>query len=159
MSTKEVVLTKEGILKLEGELEYLKSVKRREVSDRIKSALENGGVDENSEYEDAKNEQAFVEGRIISFEKMLKNVKVADVENGDTSAVSVGLTVLLKDLEYNDTVKYTIVGPIESDVFNNKISYESPLGKALMGKSTGTKIDVTAPAGVLRYEILEILNP
>jgi transcription elongation factor GreA len=158
MGTNEVVLTKEGLLKLERELDKLKSEKRREVAERIKSAIGYGDISENSEYEDAKNEQAFLEGRIITLEKMLKNAKVADSDVG-TSVVNVGLTVVLKDMEVSDTVQYTIVGPAESDVFENKISYESPVGKALMGKSVGNEVNVVVPAGTFKYVILEIKNP
>lgn len=154
----EIVLTREGIVKLEQELEYLKSFKRREVAERIKVALGYGDISENSEYDDAKNEQAFVEGRIITLETMLKKARIAD-DNGDTSIVNVGLIVVLHDLEYKEDIEYQIVGPAEVDVFENKISYESPVGKALMGRAVGDRIDVTAPAGLIQYEILEIKIP
>lgn len=155
----EIVLTKEGITKLENELEYLKSVKRREVAERIKTAIGYGDISENSEYDDAKNEQAFMEGRIITLEKMLKNARIADNETGDTSIVNVGLKVVVKDLEFQENNEYMIVGPAEADVFENKISYESPVGKALMGKTVGELVDVVAPSGTIQYEILEIKAP
>ncbi|MGV2886090.1 transcription elongation factor GreA [Paenibacillus taichungensis] len=152
----EIVLTKEGILKLENELEHLKSVKRREVAERIKLAIGYGDISENSEYDDAKNEQAFVEGRIITLEKMLRNARIADNDSGDTSVVNVGLKVLVKDKELMENCEFLIVGPAEADVFENKISYESPVGKALMGKRIGEKVEVTAPMGAILYEILDI---
>jgi transcription elongation factor GreA len=152
----EIVLTKEGILKLENELEHLKSVKRREVAERIKLAIGYGDISENSEYDDAKNEQAFVEGRIITLEKMLRNARIADNDSGDTSVVNVGLKVLVKDKELMEYCEFLIVGPAEADVFENKISYESPVGKALMGKRIGEKVEVTAPMGAIQYEILDI---
>lgn len=156
MSEKEVFLTREGLKNLEGELEHLKSVKRREVAERIKEAISFGDLSENSEYEEAKNEQAFIEGRIITLEKMLRNARVISQEDLDQGVVNVGTTVKLKDLEYGDVVDYTIVGSAESDPANNKISNESPVGQALLGKSKGAVVDVSVPAGVIRYEIMDI---
>lgn len=156
MVEKEVILTPEGLHKLEDELNHLKSVKRREVAERIKIAIGYGDISENSEYEDAKNEQAFIEGRIITLEKMLRNARIINNDDVDTDVVSVGATVHLKDLEYGDTVEYTIVGSAESDPMANKISNESPVGKALLGKSKGDRVDVSVPAGNIQYEILLI---
>jgi transcription elongation factor GreA len=156
MSEKEVILTQEGLQKLEQELEDLKTVKRKEVAARIKEAISYGDISENSEYEEAKNEQAFIEGRILTLEKMLRNARIITNEDVDTVVVSVGSTVRLKDLEYGDILEYTIVGSAESDPMNNKISNESPVGQALLGKTKGAIVDVQAPAGVLRYEILDI---
>lgn len=156
MTEKEVILTPDGLKKLEDELEQLKSVKRREVAERIKIAISYGDISENSEYEDAKNEQAFIEGRIITLEKMLRNAKIINNDEVDVNLVSVGSTVIVKDLEFGDDLEYKIVGSAESDPLNNKISNESPLGKALLGKSKGATIEVTAPAGIIKYEILEI---
>ncbi|MEW9672710.1 transcription elongation factor GreA [Ammoniphilus sp. 3BR4] len=156
MSEKEVFLTPEGLKNLEEELEHLKSVKRREVAERIKEAISFGDLSENSEYEEAKNEQAFIEGRIITLEKMLRNARVISQEDLDQGVVNVGTTVKLKDLEYGDVVDYTIVGSAESDPANNKISNESPVGQALLGKSKGAVVDVQVPAGVIQYEILDI---
>ncbi len=156
MSEKEVFLTPEGLKNLEEELEHLKSVKRREVAERIKEAISFGDLSENSEYEEAKNEQAFIEGRIITLEKMLRNARVISQEDLDQGVVNVGTTVKLKDLEYGDVVDYTIVGSAESDPANNKISNESPVGQALLGKSKGAVVDVSVPAGVIRYEIMDI---
>ncbi|CAM2880775.1 transcription elongation factor GreA [Paenibacillus sediminis] len=155
MENNEIVVTREGLAKLEEELEYLKSVKRREVAERIKTAIGYGDLSENSEYDEAKNEQAFVEGRILTLEKMLKNIHVAD-ENSDKSTVYVGATVRLKDLEFDEELEYMIVGQSESDPSNNKISYVSPLGQALVGKKSGSIVEVAAPDGVIQYKILEI---
>jgi len=153
---KEVILTQEGLKKLEEELEYLKSVKRREVAERIKIAIGYGDISENSEYDDAKNEQAFVEGRIITLEKMLRNARIINNDEVDVNTVSIGSTVILRDLEFGETVEYIIVGTAESDPFNNKISNESPVGKAILGKKKGSIVDVTVPAGTIQYEIVDI---
>ncbi|WP_438448988.1 transcription elongation factor GreA [Gorillibacterium sp. sgz5001074] len=156
MSEKEVILTPEGLKKLEEELEHLKSVKRREVAERIKVAIGYGDISENSEYEDAKNEQAFVEGRIITLEKLLRNARIINNEDVDVNTVSIGSIVILKDMEYGDTVEYTIVGTAESDPFKNKISNESPVGKAILGKKKGSMVDVNVPAGTIQYQIIDI---
>jgi transcription elongation factor GreA len=156
MGEKEVILTAAGLQKLEEELEQLKTVKRREVAARIKEAISYGDLSENSEYEEAKNEQAFIEGRIITLEKMLRNARVISDQEVDTGVVTVGSTVKVKDLEFGDIMEYTIVGSAESDPLQNKISNESPVGIALLGKSKGSIVDVNVPAGTIRYEILEI---
>ncbi len=157
MKEKETILTLEGLNQLEKELENLKTVKRREVAQRIKQAIEFGDISENSEYEDAKNEQAFIEGRIIMLEKMLRNAKVIEDENLGKDTVSLGSTVLLKDLEFGDEVKYTIVGSVEADPAANKISNESPVGKAILQHKKGDVVEVEVPAGVIKYKILDIL--
>ncbi len=154
---KETLLTLAGLKKLEEELEYLKSVKRREVAERIKQAIEFGDISENSEYEDAKNEQAFIEGRIITLEKKLRNAKVIEDEVG-TDIITVGSTVLLKDLEYDDEIVYTIVGSVEADPAENKISNESPVGKAILGQKVGQEVEVNVPAGILKYKVVDILD-
>ncbi len=156
MSEKEIILTPEGLKKLEEELEHLKSVKRREVAERIKVAIGYGDISENSEYDDAKNEQAFVEGRIITLEKMLRNARIINNDDVDLNAVSIGSIVTLKDMEFGDTVEYTIVGTAESDPFHNKISNESPVGKAILGKQKGSLVEVSVPAGTIQYEIIDI---
>lgn len=156
MSEKEIILTEEGLKKLEQELEHLKSVKRREVAERIKQAIEFGDISENSEYEDAKNEQAFIEGKIITLEKKLRNARIIDDSDVDTDVVSIGSKVLLKDLEYEDELEYFLVGSIEADPTANKISNESPVGKAILGKEMGTVVEVEVPAGILKYQILAI---
>ncbi|PKM79222.1 MAG: transcription elongation factor GreA, partial [Firmicutes bacterium HGW-Firmicutes-13] len=141
---------------LEKELEFLKSVKRREIASRIKLAINFGDISENSEYEDAKNEQAFIEGRIITLEKMLRNARLIDDGEINTESVSIGCTVTLKDLEYNEEVDYTIVGSAEADPSESKISNESPVGKAILGKPVGSEIEVNVPAGNIRYKIMGI---
>lgn len=156
MNEKEVILTPEGLKKLEEELEHLKSVKRREVAERIKVAIGYGDISENSEYEDAKNEQAFVEGRIITLEKMLRNARIINNDDVDVNTVSIGSIVILKDMEFGDTVEYNIVGTAESDPFKNKISNESPVGKAILGKKKGSTVDVSVPAGTIQYLIVDI---
>ncbi|WP_418791374.1 transcription elongation factor GreA [Phosphitispora sp. TUW77] len=156
MSEKEVILTLEGLKKLEEELEHYKSVKRREVAERIKEAIEFGDISENSEYEDAKNEQAMIEGRILTLEKMLRNAKVIDEGDIHTDVVSVGSTVVLKDLEVGDEIDYTIVGSAEADPAKNKISNESPVGKAILGQKNGSIVEVSVPAGKLQYQIMNI---
>ncbi len=153
---KEVILTLEGLNKLEKELDYLKTVRRREVAERIKQALEFGDISENSEYEDAKNEQGFIEGRIIAIEKMLRNVKLIDDQEINTSEVSLGSKVTLLDLETNEELQYAIVGSTEADPFNSKISNESPVGKALLGKKVGEEVAVEVPAGVFHYRVIAI---
>jgi len=156
MSDKEVILTPSGLKKLEEELEYLKTVKRREVAERIKIAIGYGDISENSEYEDAKNEQAFIEGRIITLDKMLRNARIINDDDVNTDVVSIGSTVKLKDIEFDEVVEYTIVGSAESDPTASMISNESPVGKALLGKTIGSIVDISVPAGVIQYEILDI---
>lgn len=156
MPDKEVLLTPEGLQKLEEELEHLKSVKRREVAERIKLAISYGDISENSEYEDAKNEQAFIEGRIMTLEKMLRNARIIQEDDVQTDAVSVGSTVRLRDVEFNEEVEYTIVGSAEADPGSNKISNESPVGRALLGKSVGSTVDVAVPAGTIQFQVLNI---
>lgn len=156
MGEKEVILTPEGLKKLEQELEQLKSVKRREVAERIKQAIEFGDISENSEYEDAKNEQAFIEGRILTLEKMLRNARLIDEGEIHTDVVSIGSTVLIKDMEVGDEINYTIVGSAEADPSANKISNESPVGKAILGKKKGSVVEVSVPAGKLKYKIVKI---
>lgn len=156
MQEKEVILTVAGLRKLEEELERHKTVMRREVAERIKQAIEFGDITENSEYEDAKNEQAFIEGRILTLEKMLRNARIIDSADMNLEAVDVGLTVRLKDLDEGDEVEYTIVGSIESDPRLRKISNESPVGRALLGKSIGDTVEINVPAGVIKYQITGI---
>jgi len=158
MIEKEVILTVEGLKKLEDELEESKSVRRREVAERIRQAIAFGDISENSEYEDAKNEQAFIEGRILTLEKMLRNARIIEEVHNDTEVVYLGSVILLKDLEMGDEVQYTIVGSAEADPGENKISNESPVGKAVLGKSKGHIVEVKVPVGLLKYQILDILK-
>jgi len=155
-NNKETILTPEGIAKLEQELNYLKTVRRREVAERIKQAIAFGDLSENSEYDEAKNEQAFIEGRIVTLENMLRNAKVIDDEDISTDEVTIGSTVKVLDMEFNEVEEYTIVGSAESDPFSNKISNESPVGKALLGQKIGSVVEVSVPAGVIKFKILEI---
>ncbi|AUW92874.1 transcription elongation factor GreA [Sulfobacillus sp. hq2] len=156
MSDKELLVSEEGLKKLETELENLKTVKRHEVSERIKTAREFGDISENSEYEDAKNEQAFVEGRIQTLEKMLRQAKVVDNHNVDPNAVHIGSVVTVKDLEEDFEEEYTLVGAAEADPNKNHISNESPVGKALMGARVGQIVEVSAPVGKIRMQIVKI---
>lgn len=154
MAQREFLVTKEGLSKLEAELEELKSVKRQEVADKIKRAREMGGTENNAEYEDAKNEQSFVEGRILELENMLKQAKLIESPRR-SNRVSLGSTVRLKDQD-GRPLEYTIVGRAEADPINNKISNESPVGKALLGAKVGQVVEVTVPAGLLKLKITEI---
>jgi len=156
LSKEEVILTKEGLAKLQAELDDLKYVKRKELAARIKLAISYGDLKENSEYHSAKNDQSFMETRIIILEKMLNHAKVVDSDQLDNTTVRVGSVVILNDIEFNEQMEYQIVGPAEADVLENKISYESPLGKELVGKTVGSIISVDAPMGVVKYELLEI---
>jgi transcription elongation factor GreA len=156
MSSKEVILTIEGLKKLEEELIFLKTIKRQEVAERIKQAREFGDISENSEYEDAKHEQAFIEGRILTLEKKLRNAKLIDSDAVGTDIISVGSKVKLKDLETGDEFEYVIVGSMEADPSEAKISNESPVGKALLGKKPGDIVEVNVPVGTLKYEVLQI---
>lgn len=153
---KEVLLSSEGLKKVEQELEHLKSVRRREVAERIKQAREFGDISENSEYEDAKNEQAFIEGRILTLEKMLRNVKIIEETAGDPEVVTIGSQVTLRDLDENETYEYAIVGSTEADPAENRISNESPVGKALLGTHVGQVVAIGVPAGTLRVEVLGV---
>lgn len=153
---KQVILTYEGVKKLEEELEYLKTIKRKEVTEKIKVALSYGDLSENSEYDEAKNEQAFVEGRIATLENMLKNAKVIDDEDVKTDIVSVGTIVKVKDLEFGDEMEFTIVGSAEADPMKMKISNEAPIGAGLLGKKVGEIAEIQVPDGIAKYEVLEI---
>jgi transcription elongation factor GreA len=156
MTGKQVVLTYEGLRKLEEELEFLKGMKRREVAERIKQALAFGDISENSEYDEAKNEQAQVEGRIVQLENMLKNAKVIDEDEVSTEVVSLGSKVRLLDMEFDEEVEYYIVGSTEANPSNSKISNESPVGSALIGKGRGEIVEVLVPDGIIKFKILEI---
>lgn len=156
MSDKEVILSAEGLRKLEEKLDYLKSVKRREVAERIRKARQFGDINENSEYEDAKNEQSFIEGEIIQLEKLLRNAKLVDDLAVDPGVVGLWSRVTLKDLETNETLEYTIVSSTESDPEQSKISDESPVGRAVMGQQAGKTVEVQVPAGTFKYQIIEV---
>lgn len=153
---KEVLLTKEGLHKLETELEHLKSVKREEVAERIKQAIAFGDISENSEYEDAKNEQAFIEGRIMTLEKTLKNARLMEEEEIRTDVVSLGSKVTLKEMKSGREIHVTLVSSVESKLKDGKISNESPVGKAVMGKKVNSTVTVEAPAGPIKYKIIKV---
>ncbi len=152
----EILLTKHGLEKIEKELTFLKSVKRKEVANRIKEAISYGDITDNSEYEDAKIEQAFIEGRIATLEKMLRHARVLNNKNSDGSTVTLGSTVRLKDLSSNNEYTFTIVSSAESDPGQNKISNASPVGKAIMGKKVGDEVEVKVPAGIMNYKIMDV---
>ena len=153
---KEVILTPEGYDKLKLEIEHLSTAKRREVAERIKHAREFGDITENSEYDDAKNEQAMLEQRIAILEERLRNARV--IEAGDISAdvVGVGSRVRLRDLDANETIEYHIVGSAEANPAEHKLSNESPVGKAIMGRKKGETVEVAAPRGSLKFKIMDI---
>ncbi len=155
MAEKQVMLTEEGLKKLEEKLDHLKTVRRGAVAERIKQAIEFGDISENSEYEDAKNEQAFIEGEIMTLEKMLRNSHIIE-EGVNNDTVHLGCTVIIKDLEFNEDLEYTIVGSAEADPTEFKISNESPVGEAIIGQQVGSTVEVHVPAGVLKYKIVEI---
>lgn len=153
---KQILLTDEGLRKLEDELEELKTVKRKEISEKIKVALSFGDLSENSEYDEAKNEQAFVEARIAQLEAMLKNAKVLDETELTTDTVNVGSKVVVWDKEFEEEVTYNIVGSTEADPAQGRISDESPIGKALISHKIGDVIDIDVPDGTITFEIREI---
>ncbi len=153
---KEILLTDDGLKKLEQELESLKSVKRKEIAEKIKVALSFGDLSENSEYDEAKNEQAIVEARIVELEAMLKNVKIIDESELKTDAIGVGCKVRVKDMDLDEIVEYQIVGSTEADPMNGKISNESPVGKAFLEHRIGDIVEVEVPDGVISFEVLGI---
>lgn len=156
MNSMEVILTPDGYRRLEEELEHLRTVRRKEIAEKIKTAISFGDISENSEYDDAKQEQAFVEGRIISLEKMLRNARVIEEGEISTETVGIGSIVLLKDLEYDEELEYTVVSSAEANPNENKISNQSPVGRAITGRPVGQIVEVAVPAGTLKYEILAI---
>lgn len=153
---RQVLLTQEGYSKLVEELNYLVNVRRREVAERIRIAKEFGDISENSEYDDAKNEQAFVEGRIAQINEMLSNACLIDSNNVNTDKVTVGCKVILVDLETGEECDYRLVGSAEADPDNHCISNESPVGKAILGKKVGQKVTVECPAGQVVFKVKEI---
>ena len=156
MTAKRTILTYTGLRALESELEDLKVVRRKEVAQKIKEAREQGDLSENAEYDAAKEEQRDIEARIEEIEKILKNADVVDEEEVDLDKISVGCTVLLYDVEFEEEVEYKIVGSTEANSLSGKISNESPLGKALIGKAVGDEIVVEAQAGSMEYKVLKI---
>ncbi|HPD88990.1 MAG TPA: transcription elongation factor GreA [Oscillospiraceae bacterium] len=154
---KKVVVTESGLKALEDELEELKTVRRKEVSDKIRIARSFGDLSENSEYDEAKNEQAIVEARIADLEVMLKNVVILDESDMGTDAVSLGNTVRVLDLDFGDECEFHVVGSTEADPMNNVISDESPVGKSLLGKKVGEMAEAVLPNGdMTKFEVLSI---
>ena len=156
MPEKEVVLTYEGLKKLEEELEYLKTTKKKEVAERIKEARGFGDLSENSEYDEAKNAQADNEIKIANLENKLRYAKIIDESEIDTKTVQVGNIVKLLDMEYDEEVTYTIVGSTEVDLKENKISNESPIGSAILGAKKNQVVEIEVPAGIVKYKVLSI---
>lgn len=156
MSEKKTILTYTGLKKLEDELENLKVVRRKEVSNKIKEAREQGDLSENAEYDAAKDEQRDIEARIDEIEKLLKNVEVVDEEEVDLDKINVGCKVVLYDNEFEEEVEYRIVGSTEANSLAGKISNESPLGSALLGKKVGDEVLVESLAGEMTYKVLKI---
>lgn len=152
------LVTKDGLRKLTEELDYLRNVKRKEVAKRIKEAISYGDLSENSEYEDAKNEQAFIEGRILELEEKIKYVKIIEENHSKAKTVQIGSSVTIRRLQKAkaELEEYTIVGSTEADPINNKISNESPVGKALLGRMAGEKVQVVVPKGDIEYEIVKL---
>lgn len=156
MEEKEVLLTQEGFNNLEKELNYLRTEKRAEIAERIKVALGFGDLSENSEYDEAKTAQAENEVKIAELENKVRHAKIIDEKEIDTETVQVGNIVKVLDMEFDEKIEYTIVGSTEVNLLENKISNESPLGKALLGARKNNVVEVNAPAGVMKYKILSI---
>jgi transcription elongation factor GreA len=157
MTEKVYPMTAQGKEKLEIELNELKSVKRKEVVERIKIARGFGDLSENSEYESAKDEQAFIEGRISTLENMLQNAEIIDSSNSKEGEVTLGRSVMFKELPDGIEEEYTIVGKAEADPFSGKISNESPIAQALLGKKVGDKVDIQTPGGTMSVEITKVV--
>ncbi|HEX4677629.1 MAG TPA: transcription elongation factor GreA [Gaiellaceae bacterium] len=153
---KEVILTADGYKKLQQEIDVLRNDKRREVAERIRVAREFGDIAENAEYDDAKNEQAMLEHKIAQLEERLLSARVITKKEISKDAVSVGSHVRLRDMQANKTFEYHIVGSAEANPTENKLSNESPVGKAIIGHKKGDVVEVTAPRGSLKFKILEI---
>lgn len=151
-----MVLTKEGLKALQDELEFLSTTRRKQVAERLKEAISYGDLSENSEYEEAKNEQAFMEGRIIELEGMIKIAKVVDEKQHSKQVVEIGAKVKIRNLKKKQEMEITLVGATEADPFNNRISNESPIGMALIGAKVGDTVMVEMPSGKAEYEVLKL---
>ena len=156
MIDREIILTPEGYQRLKEEVEFLSSVKRDEVADRIRASRDFGDISENSEYDDAKNEQAMLEARIYALEEKIRSAIVIDAETITTDAVGVGTKVTLQDMKRGDVVQYAIVGSAEADPSTHKLSNESPVGRAIMGHKPGDKVAVQVPQGSRTFKVLAI---
>ncbi|MGN0465926.1 MAG: transcription elongation factor GreA [Lachnospiraceae bacterium] len=150
------ILTYTGLKELEDELQELKVVRRREIAQKIKEAREQGDLSENAEYDAAKDEQRDIEARIEEIEKILRNVEVIDEDDVDLDTISIGVTVSLFDMEYDEEITYRLVGSTEANILENKISNESPIGRALIGRKIGEMVDVEGIDGVSQFKILDI---
>ena len=155
MAEKKIMLTQDGYDKLVEKLDYMKSVRRIEISERLKAAIALGDLSENSEYDDAKNEQGKLEGEISELEAKLRNSEIIQ-SAASTGKVMIGSTVTVRDVELDEIETYMIVGSTEADPDNNKISDESPLGAAILNKSAGAVVQIHAPVGVLEFELLDV---
>ena len=154
---REALITKEGLTKLKDEIDHLSTVRRREVALRIKEAREFGDIAENAEYDDAKNEQAMLEHKIAQLEERLAHARVIETDAIDTSVVSIGSLVRLRDVDAKETLEYFIVGSAEANPSEKKLSNESPVGKAIIGRKKGETDEVTTPrGGVIKFKIMEI---
>jgi transcription elongation factor GreA len=156
MNDRKIMLTEEGLEKLKAELHELKTVKRKEIAEKISHAVAFGEIAENAEYRAAKNEQAFIEGRILTLEKVIENCELIDNSKNDHTVVSPGSQIVVEDLKKKEKIEYTLVDYIESDPSSGKISIASPIGKSVLGKKVGDKVKIRVPAGSLHYKILEI---
>lgn len=156
MEEREIMLTEEGFKKLDEELKQLKGPRKMEVAERIKVAREFGDLSENSEYDDAKNEQALLEARILEIENTLRHAKIVDDDDISTRKVGVGTLVTVYDYEFDEEISYGIVGATEVNMAENKISNESPVGKALMGRKKGEEFEVETPGGMSKYKVISI---
>ena len=153
---KTIKITEDGLIKLKEELETLKTLGRTDIAEKIKVARGYGDLSENSEYDEAKNEQAKIEARIVELEAMLKNIEIIEDVKGSAKTVVLGVKVKALDMEFDEECEYRVVGSTEANPLEGKISDESPLGKALLGKNIGDEVIVDAPAGELKFKILEI---
>ena len=156
MADKKNIMTYAGLKKLQDELQDLKVNQRREIAQKIKEAREQGDLSENAEYDAAKDEQRDIEARIEQIEQILKNAEVVDEDEVDLDVVNIGCLVRVLDIEYNEEEEYKLVGSSEARSLQNKISNESPFGKALIGAKVGDVVEVEAPAGVVKYKVLSI---
>ena len=156
MAEKKNLMTYEGLKKLEDELQELKVVKRKEVAEKIKEAREQGDLSENAEYDAAKDEQRDIEARIEEIEKILKNAEVADEDSSNKGTANLGCKVTVIDMEFDEEIEFKLVGSTEAKSLENKISNESPIGRALIGKQAGDVVEVDTPAGTAKYKIVKI---
>lgn len=156
VTNKKNILTYEGLTKLENEIQDLKVVKRKEVAEKIKEAREQGDLSENAEYDAAKDEQRDIEARIEEIEKILKNAEVVVEDEIDTNKISIGCKVMVYDMTFDEEIEFRIVGSTEANSLQNKISNESPVGQALLGRKVNEKVEVETQAGTIEYKVLDI---